>query len=166
MGSTRLCLSRWVVLLCHLFALSNFSKLTNFEAIPAPKRLEVSTSQFYRFTWNCSENPKDSNGIIFVVPDDPVWTLLLDGNPGSSSKAFRENSEKNFKQLMILMCLARYSNDKCLEQNDISSDESWHHHDITMTFSWHPPFHVKQIKQICENWCSVMAHLRVSRSMV
>lgn len=43
---------------------------------------------------------------------------------------------------------------------------SWHHRDITMTFSWHAPFHVKQIKHICENWCSVMAHLRVSRSMV
>ena len=60
MGSTRLCyISRWVVLLCDLFALSNFSKLTNFEAIPDPKRLEVSTSQFYlklfresqRFQW-------------------------------------------------------------------------------------------------------------------
>lgn len=134
MRSTRLCLSRWVVLLCHLFALSNFSKLTNFEAIPDPKRLEVSTSQFYlklfresqRFQWYhlCR-----------------AWWSGLDPSPRRQSwfqlKGISWEFWKNFKQLMILMCLARHSPDKCLEQNDISSDESWHHHGIIVTLPWH-----------------------------
>ena len=106
-----------------------------------------------------------------------AWWSGLDPSPRRQSwfqlKGISWELWKNFMQLMILMCLARHSNDKCFATKRhfqwwimASSDESWHHHDITMTFSWHPPFHVKQIKQICENWCSVMAHLRVSRSMV